>query len=91
MLVSMNNEIIRDLYINYVGTGENSRKCYLLFDRIEHSQKDLMQILHKKNRKKLEQICEDFEERKCIETEEAFIRGFSFAVQLLGEAYSKKL
>ena len=86
----MSDEIIRNLYINFVGPGDMPRKCYLLNDRIDTNKKDLLHRLHKKDKKKFEQICKDYEETNLLECEEAFIRGFSFATQLLGEAYSNK-
>ena len=86
----MNNEIIRDLYINFVGPGDMPRKGYLLNDRIDTNKKDLLHRLHKKDKKKFEQICKDYEETNLLECEEAFIRGFSFAVQLMSEAYGRE-
>ena len=87
----MEDEIIRKLYINFVGNGEMPRKSYLLNDRIDNTEKELKKRLHKNSKKLFEQMCKDYQELNLMETEEAFINGFSFAVKLLSEAYARKL
>lgn len=84
------NEIIKDLYINYVSGSQLPRKYYLLFERVETTTKQLKRIMNKKNKKKLEKLCDDYEEIISIESDEAFVDGFSFAVQLLTEAFNRK-
>lgn len=86
----LSKELIRDLYNNYVESGEMPRKCYLLNDRIDKTITELKRKMKKRNKKKLDLLCEDHIELNLIETEEAFIRGFSFATQLLSEAFSQK-
>ena len=83
-------EIIKDLYYNFVESSELPRKYHLLCDRISANDKDLKKIIKKKHRKKLEMIIEDYEEIITITTDNAFIDGFSFAVQLMSEAYGHK-
>lgn len=83
------NGIIKDLYINFVGASEHPHKYYLLFERVDTNTKQLKRIINKKNKRKLEKLCDDYEEIISIESDEAFIDGFSFAVQLLSEAYSR--
>lgn len=84
-------EIIKDLYINYVGCGDTTRTDYLLNDRIDTTIKELQKKISNKHKKKLERICNDYQKVNLIETEQAFTRGFAFAVQLLSEAYTHKL
>lgn len=83
-------EIIKDLYYNFVESSELPRKYHLLCDRISANDKDLKKIIKKKHRKKLEMIIEDYEEIISITTDNAFVDGFSFAVQLMSEAYVHK-
>ena len=83
-------EIIKDIFVNYVGYGETSSKTLLLNERIDENTKKLNKIINKKNRKKLKTLCDDYEEVNLIETENCFVRGFSFAVQLMAEAFSQK-
>lgn len=83
-------EIIKDLYYNFVESSELPRKYHLLCDRISANDKDLKKIIKKKHRKKLEMIIEDYEEIISITTDNAFVDGFSFAVQLMSEAYGHK-
>lgn len=45
----------------------------------------------KKIEKQLNSICEDYEERNCIENDKHFAYGFSLAVQLMSEAFSFKI
>ena len=83
-------EIIKDLFVNYVGYGETSSKNFLLNERIDENTKKLNRILSKKHKKKLKTLCDDYENVNLIETEKAFTRGFSFTVQLMAEAFSQK-
>lgn len=83
-------EIIKDLYYNFVESSELPRKYHLLCDRISANTKDLKKVMKKKHIKKLEMIVEDYEEIITITTDNAFIDGFSFAVQLMSEAYGHK-
>lgn len=83
-------EIIKDLYYNFVESSELPRKYHLLCDRISANEKFLKKIIKKKHIQKLEMIVEDYEEIITITTDNAFIDGFSFAVQLMSEAYGHK-
>ena len=83
-------EIIKDIFVNYVGYKETSSKTLLLNERIDENTKKLNKIISKKHRKKLKTLCDDYEEVNLIETENCFVRGFSFAVQLMAEAFSQK-
>ena len=83
-------ELIKDIFVNYVGYEETSSKTLLLNERIDENTKKLNKIINKKNRKKLKTLCDDYEEVNLIETENCFVRGFSFAVQLMAEAFSQK-
>lgn len=83
-------EIIKDLYYNFVESSELPRKYHLLCDRISANEKHLKKIIKKKHIQKLEMIVEDYEEIITITTDNAFIDGFSFAVQLMSEAYGHK-
>lgn len=83
--------MIKDLYVNYVGVGDITRKDYLLNDRIDAITKELQRKLNNKNKKKLEKLCNNYQEINLMETEESFARGFAFAVQLLSEAFAQKL
>lgn len=84
-------EIIKDLYTNFVGSGDKTRKYYLLNDRIEEITKELQRKLKNKYKGKIEMLCNDYQEINLIDTEQAFTRGFAFAVQLLSEAFAEKL
>lgn len=84
------NELIRDLYNNYVESNEMPRKCYLLNDRIDKTITELKRKMNKKTKKKLDLLCEDQLDLSLIESEEAFIQGFSLATQLLSEAFNQK-
>lgn len=86
----MQSEIIKELYCNFVESSELPHKCHLLYDRISTNTKDLKKIMCKKYKKKLERLCEDYEEINTIEVDNAFVDGFSFAVQLMSEAYAHK-
>lgn len=46
--------------------------------------------MSKKNKKKLQMICDDFDEISELETDNAFTDGFAFAVKLMSEAYAHK-
>ena len=83
-------EVIKDLYINYVGHGAMPRRYYLLNNRIDKNITELKKIMYKKNKKKLDKLCDDFTQMNIIECDESFIDGFSFAVQLLSEAFNRK-
>lgn len=84
------NEVIRDLYNNFIDSCEMPRKCYLLNDRADATLKELKRKMNKKSKKKLDLLCKDYLEIKLIETEEAFIQGFSLATQILSEAFNQK-
>lgn len=88
----MNSDsLIKELFTNFVDTGEMPTKVFLLNDRIDENTKKLNSILKTKHKEKLKTLCRDYEEVNLIQTEHAFERGFSFAVQLLAEAFSHKL
>lgn len=84
------NELIKDLYNNYVTSNEMPRKCYLLNDRIDKTLTELKKKMNKKTKKKLDLLCEDHLELNLIESEEAFIQGFSLATKLLSEVFNQK-
>ncbi len=84
-------KLIKDLFRNYVGLGDTTIKDFLLNDRIDITTKELQKLINNKHKKKLERLCNDYQEVNLIETEHSFIKGFSFAVQLLSEAYAQKL
>lgn len=83
-------KVIRDLYNNYVESNEIPRKCYLLNDRIDKTLNELKKMMNNRTKKKLDLLCEDHLELILIESEEAFIQGFSLATQLLSEAFNQK-
>lgn len=85
------NSLIKELYTNFVDVGEMPAKVTLLNGRIDENTKKLNSILKHKHRQKLETLCKDYEEVNLMQTDQAFERGFSFAVQLLAEAFSHKL
>lgn len=84
----MNSEIIKELFTNFVGNGDIPAKLFLLNGRIDDNTKLLNKVISKRYKKKLETLCKDYEEVNLIQTDEAFTRGFSFAVQLLAESFS---
>lgn len=84
------NEMIKDLYNNFFDSGEHPRICHLLNQRIDETTKQLRKNINSKNKKKLDRICKDYQKVNLIETEDEFIRGFSYAIQLMSEAYSHK-
>ena len=86
----MQSEIIKELYTNFVESSELPRKYHLLCDRISANTKDIKKVMKKKHRKKLDMIVDDYEEIITITGDNAFVDGFSFAVQLMSEAYGHK-
>ena len=84
------NELIRDLYNNFVESKEMPRKCYILNDRIDKTLNEIKRKMNKRTKKKLDLLCEDHLELNLIESEEAFIQGFSLATQLLSQAFNQK-
>jgi len=84
------NTLIKDLYINHVGSGSGTRMSYLLNDRIDQNTKLLNKVINFKHKRKLEILCNDYKELNLIETERAFSRGFAYATQLLSEAFNHK-
>lgn len=86
----MQKGIIKSLYGNFVEGSEPPRRCQLLYDRINDNTKILKKSISKRNKKKLEMLCSDYEATNIMEVEEAFADGFSFAVKLLSEAYAHK-
>lgn len=85
------SDLIKDMFTNYVGHGDMSREYYLLNDRIEMNTKILNKIIHKKYKKRFETLCNDYETINLAQSDDSFVRGFSFAVHLLSEAYAHKL
>lgn len=85
------DSLIKELYTNFVDVGEMPTRVTLLNGRIDENTKKLNSILKPKHRQKLETLCKDYEEVNLMQTDQAFERGFSFAVQLLAEAFSHKL
>ena len=86
----MEKGIIKSLYGNFVEGSEPSRRCQLLYDRINENTKSLTKSINKRNKKKLEMICKDYEATNIMEVEDAFKDGFAFAVKLMAEAYAHK-
>ena len=86
----MQEGIIQDLYVNFVGTSEYPRRYHLLNGRIDEVTRELNNKMNPKLKKKLKRLCDDYEEVYSIGTEEAFISGFSFAIHLMTEAYAHK-
>ena len=70
-------------------------KYYALGGRIDETRDKIIKVQPYKKRKKIEKqldsICEDYEERNCIENDKYFMYGFSLAVQLMSEAFSFKI
>ncbi len=86
----MQESIIKDLYINYLENGEIPHKYHILFERVDTTTKELSKVMNKRNKKKLNRLCNDYEEIITIEADTAFKDGFSFAVKLMSEAYANK-
>ena len=86
----MQKGLIKSLYNNFVEGSEPSHRCHLLYERIDDNTKSLKKSINKRNKKKLDMICNDYEATNTMEVEEAFADGFSFAVKLLSEAYAHK-
>ena len=86
----MQESLIKDLYVNYVQSSSQSRKYYLLLERIDTDTQQLKKVINKKNKKKLQRICDDYDEIITLEADTAFADGFSFAIQLMTEAYTHK-
>lgn len=85
------DELIKELFTNFVGNEPTSAKEVLLNTRIDENTKILNKVIKPKHKKKLEILCKDYEEVNLMQTDEAFARGFSFAVQLMTEAFNHKL
>lgn len=86
----MSESLIKDLYTNFVDSSESPHLCYLLYERIDTTTAELKSVLYKENRKKLERLCQDYEKINLMETDRAFVDGFSFAVKLMAEAFANK-
>ena len=86
----MQESIIKDLYYNFIQCSELPRKYHLLVERADETTKKLSKVLNKKNKKKLDRLCNDYEEIISLEIDNAFSDGFGFAVRLISEAYSRK-
>ena len=86
----MKESLIKDLYCNFVDSSEPPHLCHLLTERIDTTTAELKLILYKKNKKKLDRLCKDYEEINLMETDRAFVDGFAFAVKLMSEAYAHK-
>ena len=86
----MQDSLIKSIYVNFVGSNEYPRKYHLLNDRIDTITKELNIKMKPELKSKLKILCDDYEEVYNIGTEEAFTTGFSFAIQLLSEAYAHK-
>lgn len=86
----MQESIIKMLYTEFVTSSEPSRRNYLLNDRIDFTIKELNKMMNKKQKKKFERLCDDYEKINSEDTERAFVDGFSFAIQLMSEAYAHK-
>ena len=86
----MSKKLIHNLYHNFVEESEPPRRYFVLLERIETNTKQLKSIMSKKNKMKLQMICDDFDEISELETDNAFTDGFAFAVKLMSEAYAHK-
>lgn len=85
------SDLIKDIFTNYVGHGDMSREYYLLNNRIDVNTKILNKIINKKHKERFKTLCKDYEKINLELSDESFVRGFSFAVHLLSQAYSQKL
>ena len=85
------DELIKELFTNFVGNGDTPAKVFLLNQRIDENTKKLNQAIKKKHKSKLETLCKDYEEVNLMQMDNAFVRGFSFGVQLMAEAFNQKL
>lgn len=85
----MPKSIIKELFYNFVESSEPPRKYYLLLDRINDNTQQLRKTMNKKNKKRLQGICDDYEQMTAFETDTAFCDGFSLAVQLMSEAFGR--
>ena len=85
----MQEKLIKEIYHNLIESSELPIKHHLLNARVDETTKQLERIMNKKNKKKLEQLCKDYEEILALEVENAFEDGFSSAVQLMSEVYNK--
>lgn len=86
----MQESIINMLYREFVKGSEPSRRWYLLNERVDTTIKELNKMMSKKQKKKFERLCDDYEKINSEDTERAFVDGFSFAIQLMSEAYAHK-
>lgn len=85
----MQEKLITEIYHNLIESSELPRKHHLLIERVDITTKQLKKVMNKKNKKKLEQLCKDYEEILALEVDNAFSDGFSFAIKLMAEVYSK--
>lgn len=85
------DNLIKDIFTNYVGFGDVSKEYYMLSERIDVNTKMLNKVINNRHKKIFEKLCNDYEELNIIQSEDAFVRGFVFAVHLLSEAYAHKL
>ncbi len=84
---------IADLCECFTADIRMPRKYYALGDRIEETKKDIIKKEYSKNKKKvakkLDTICNDYEEMNCIEDDMYFKYGFSLAIQIMSEAFTQ--
>ena len=89
--MNSDDDLIKDIFRNYVEYGATLPRCHVLNNRIDLTTEKLMKRLNNENKKDLEKLCQYYEEKHLTETAETFVRGFAFATKLLSEAYGYKL
>lgn len=86
----MKKSLISDLYHNYITETEQPRIYFLLLERIDTNTKKLKKHMNNRNKKILQRICDDYDKITALETDNAFADGFSFAMQIMLEAFNRK-
>lgn len=86
----MSENLLQSLYHNFVEESEPPRKYYVILESIDANTEQLKRILNKKNKKRLQIICDNYEKISAIESDIAFTDGFTLGVQLMSEAYASR-
>lgn len=84
----MSENLLQSLYHNFVEESEPPREYYVILESIDANTEQLKRILNKKNKKRLQMICDNYEKVSAIESDIAFADGFNLGVQLMSEAYA---